>query len=293
MLEYSLIILSTVLFGGQFIALNFYQNKNGKSYRSIFLFCLLFAFVGAFLFLCLARFNIHFSWYTFLYASLAAVIQIFLQIVGIKALSLGKVEIYTLFNVAGGMSVAYLFGITYFNEPVKVIHIIGLILILLALVVPIIFDRKNKIKTHWIFWILCLLVFASNGFFGSVNKIHIMSGQGLSIYEYMFYVYLMIFIITSICFATSFIKYKNENKELINVKGFIFALLYGLVNSTGMFLQYAFADKVPASILFPLSNGGCIIFALIIGSIVYRKIPSLADIIEFVIALGGMVLFIL
>jgi len=60
-----------------------------------------------------------------------------------------------------------------------------------------------------------------------------------------------------------------------------------------MFLQYSFADKVPASILFPLSNGGCIVFALIIGCIAYRKKPTIPDIIQFVIALGGMTLFII
>lgn len=34
MLEYSLIILSTVLFGGQFIALNAYQGKTAKAIKA-------------------------------------------------------------------------------------------------------------------------------------------------------------------------------------------------------------------------------------------------------------------
>lgn len=288
-----MIILSTVLFGGQFIALNAYQGKNGKSYQSILFFCAVFSLTGALVFLSLNGFQLGFSWYTLLYAGIAGIIQIALQIAGIKALALGRVEVYTLFNVAGGMSVAYLFGITYFQEEVKAAHIIGLVLVLLALFVPIIFDRKNNQKSRLIFWFLCAGVFLANGFFGSVNKIHIVSGEGLSIKEYMFYMYAWIAVLSSLSFlALSFFK-KNETKLLLNRWGLLFAFLYGLVNSVGMFLQYSYADKVPASILFPLSNGGTMVFGLIIGCIAYRKKPTLPDIIQIVIAILGMVLFLI
>ena len=136
MLEYSLIIISAVLFGSQFIALNAYQDKNGKSIKSILLFCSLFSLIGAFIFLAITGFRVSFSNYTLLYAFIASIIQLVLQIVGIKALSLGRVEIYTLFNVAGGMSVAYIFGVTYFHEEFKIAHIFGLVIILIALLIP-------------------------------------------------------------------------------------------------------------------------------------------------------------
>ena len=293
MLEYSLIIISTVLFGSQFIALNAYQDKNGKSIKSILLFCSLFSLIGAFIFLALTGFRVSFSNYTLLYAFIASIIQLVLQIVGIKALSLGRVEIYTLFNVAGGMSVAYIFGVTYFHEQLKIAHIFGLIIILIALIVPVIFDKKVNQKSKIIFWILCLLVFLSNGFFGSVNKIHIVSGMGLSIKEYMFYMYLSLFMTSSLSFGILSIFKRDESKPLFNVQGMMFAIIYGLVNSVGMFLQYSYADKIPASILFPLSNAGSLIFGLIIGCIAYKRKPTTVDIVQLVIALVGMVLFFL
>lgn len=290
-MEYALIVLSTVLFGTQFIALNAYQNQNKNSFRSILLFCLTFSFAGAFIFLSLNKFNINFSVYTLLLALLAASIQIVLQIVGIKALSMGRVEIYSLFNVAGGMSVAYIFGIAYFKEEIKILHIVGLILILLCLVVPIFFEKKDSKEIRWIFWLICILVFLANGFFGVVNKIHIVSQKGLSINEYMFYMYSWIFVISTISFFIFSIKKKYEVKQLINIKGMLFAFIYGLLNGFGMFMQYMYADVIPASILFPLSNAGCIVFSLIIGCIVYRKKPKLQDIIQFSVALAGMILF--
>lgn len=293
MLEYSLIILSTVLFGGQFIALSAYQDKNGKSYKSIFLFCSIFAFTGAFIFLAINGFRLGFSSYTLLFAFIAASIQLVLQIVGIKALALGRVEIYSLFNVAGGMSVAYIFGITYFHEKIMVSHIIGLVLVLIALLIPIIFDKKSQQKSRILFWILCFLVFISNGFFGSVNKIHIVSGSGLSINEYMFYMYICLGLMSTLSFGLlSIFDKSKETPKLFQPKALMFALIYGIVNSVGMFLQYSYADKVPASILFPLSNGGCIVFGLIIGCIYYKKKPTLLDIIQILIAVSGMVFFI-
>lgn len=293
MFEYSLIILSTVLFGGQFVALNAYQAKNGKSFHSILLFCSIFSLTGALVFLALNGFHLSFSWYTLMYAGIAAFIQIVLQITGIKALALGRVEIYTLFNVAGSMSVAYIFGITYFREEIKITHIIGVLLVLIALIVPIIFNRKSTQKMPIVFWILCLTVFLSNGFFGSVNKIHIVSGEGLPVREYMFYMYLCIFVLTTTSFGVMAIFQKGSTKALFNPWAILFAFIYGLVNSVGMFLQYSYADRIPASILFPLSNGGALLFGLIIGCIAYKKKPTLPDIIQASIAVAGMVLFVI
>lgn len=293
MLGYTLIILSTVLFGGQFIALDAYQKANGKINRSVLFFTSFFALVGAFLFICLTGFQISFSWYTALFAGIAAIIQISLQFFGIKALSRGRVEVYSLFNVAGGMCVAYLFGITYFSEPIKNLHIIGVVLILSALVVPIISDKQEHKKSDWIFYMLCVLVFLANGFFGVINKIHIVSGEGLSIKEYLFYVYTFIFLFSFIPLCFTFLKKDKQTSALFKKKGFIFACLYGLLNSVGMFLQYNFADQIPATVLFPLSNGGCIIFSLIIGCLFCWKKPKLYDIIQIVIAAIGMSLFLI
>ena len=291
-MEYFLIVLSTVLFGGQFIALNAYQDSNGKSIRSVLLFCSVYAFTGAFIFLALNKFYIGFSIYTLLLSLLASSIQLILQFAGLKALSLGRVEIYSLFNVAGGMSVAYIFGITYFHEEIKFYHIIGLVLILICLLIPVFFEKKDNKKVSWLFFLLCVLVFLSNGFFGTVNKIHIVSNNGLSIREYMFYMYAWMFILSSVpsIFLYLFSK-KKDGVSLYRIKPMLFALTYGLLNGFGMFMQYMYADKVPASILFPLSNAGCIIFSLIIGCLAYRKKPKLQDIIQLVIALGGMSLF--
>ena len=291
-MEYALIILSTVLFGGQFIALNAYQDKNGKSFRSVLFFCLLFSLVGMFLFACLRGFRIGFSTYTLLYSGIAAALQLILQFAGIKALSKGRVEIYTLFNVTGSMSIAYIFGITYFQEEIKATHLVGLALILVCLLIPLFFDKKQNSKFNWLFYALCLVVFLSNGFFGTVNKIHIVSKVGLSIQEYMFYMYLWLASMSLVGLSISLLQKNNNMKELIKPQPIMFAALYGLLNSGGMAMQYAFADKIPASILFPLSNGGCIIFGLIIGCIVYRKKPKLQDIIQLIIATGGMIMFI-
>ena len=290
-MEYALIVLSTVLFGGQFIALNAYQDKNGKSSKSIFLFLMIFSLIATFVFLCASGFKIVYLNFTLLYAVIAAVLQIILQIAGIKALSKGRVEVYTLFNVAGGMGVTYIFGVTYFQEALKIPHLIGLVLIIVALIVPIIFSKLEKKKGTWIFYLLCVLVFLSNGFFGVTNKIHINSSQGLSIQEYLFYVYLSIFIVSTVAFAISLFKKDEQTKLLFNWKALLFAALYGTLNGVGMFLQYFYADVVPASILFPLSNAGAMVFSFIIGLIAYRKKPTIPDIIQFAIAAIGMGLF--
>ena len=292
-MEYALIVISTVLFGGQFIALNAYQEKNGKAFRSILFFTLLFSLIGMFLFACLRGFNIGFSPYTLLYSGIAAILQLVLQFAGMIALSRGRVEVYTLFNVSGSMSVAYIFGITFFQEQIKVAHIVGLLLIIFCLIIPMLFDKKETRRFDFIFYVLCFVVFLSNGFFGVTNKIHIVSSQGLSIDEYMFYLYLWIGVISSIALSISLFKKDNGFKEMIKPYPILFGLLYGLLNSAGMAMQYAFADKIPASILFPLSNGGCIFFGLVIGCIAYKKKPKLQDIIQMIVSISGMVLFII
>ena len=133
----------------------------------------------------------------------------------------------------------------------------------------------------------------ANGMFGVTNKIHINSGNGVSIKEYMFYMYIILSVMSLIGFMIANIVVKGKDTKLLfNGKAILFALLYGFLNSVGMFLQYSFADKIPASILFPLSNGGCIVFGLIIGCIYYRRKPKLPDIIQLLVATLGMVFFI-
>ena len=105
--------------------------------------------------------------------------------------------------------------------------------------------------------------------------------------------YACIFVVSSLSFFEIALFKKEQTKALMNPWGLLFAFLYGLVNSVGMFLQYSYADKVPASILFPLSNGGALVFGLIIGCIAYRKKPTLPDIIQIIVAAIGMVLFVI
>ena len=102
-----------------------------------------------------------------------------------------------------------------------------------------------------------------------------------------------IFILTTTSFGVMAIFKKDSTKVLFNPWAILFAFIYGLVNSVGMFLQYSYADRIPASILFPLSNGGALLFGLIIGCIAYKKKPTLPDIIQASIAVAGMVLFII
>ena len=45
-MEIALIVLSAILFGGQFIALDAYQNQNKKSISSILLFLFIFSITG-------------------------------------------------------------------------------------------------------------------------------------------------------------------------------------------------------------------------------------------------------
>ena len=86
---------------------------------------------------------------------------------------------------------------------------------------------------------------------------------------------------------------KDKTKVLFNPWAILFAFIYGLVNSVGMFLQYSYADRIPASILFPLSNGGALVFGLIIGCIAYKRKPTLSDIFQVFTAIAGMVLFLI
>ena len=95
---------------------------------------------------------------------------------GIMVLSRGRLSVYTLFLMLGGMSLPFLAGVAFWGEPLIAPRLAGLLLLAAALAHPA-FEKTegggSVGPNGWaVFLLLCFGVFAANGMNGIVAKIH-------------------------------------------------------------------------------------------------------------------------
>ena len=76
--------------------------------------------------------------------------------------------LYTLFLMTGGMTVPYVWGLTFWDEPFSVFRMIGLGLIIFA----VLLSNTSKEKIGVTQLLMCCAVFVINGFTSVISKAH-------------------------------------------------------------------------------------------------------------------------
>lgn len=113
---YALVITAAVLFGLQFFFNKLYQRQNGSGLRSATIFALGTSLVCAAAMLCIQKFRIEFSAYSFYLAVLSAIILIAYIFCSIKAMEKISLSLYTMFGMLGGMVLPFLVGVFGYGE---------------------------------------------------------------------------------------------------------------------------------------------------------------------------------
>lgn len=177
MLYYFLLVLSSLLFGSQFMAVKAYEKTNGKSVHASAAFSALYGLFAFFLFFAVNGFKLSYSHFSLILATLLAVVGVSCNIVGLKTLSMGDIAVYSLFMMLGGMMVPFVYGVIFLHEKIGVWNIIGLVLLVAALFLPV-FERKKQ-KGNAFFYVLCICLFLLNGLSSTLSKIHQVDGRGV------------------------------------------------------------------------------------------------------------------
>ena len=197
------------------------------------------------------------------------------------ALTVGDISTTKLITSVGCMVLPYLFGIVFLKEATTVIAVCGVILIICAIAIPILFEnqrmqqnaeKKNLFRFCLYCCISCVLTSASN----IVNKLYwVLDGFGKnSAVEYSFVSYLMGAILAGIIFLYCIVIRKRK-LVLAGKRGawFVPAInaAAAILNAISYFLQMECTRALPASVFTPLSTGLTLILTALMAWIGFKE----------------------
>ena len=125
----------------------------------------------------------------FLYALLYAASTMICSVATIMAMDCGNIAIVSMFCLAGGMIIPYIYGILVLDENEGPGKWLGIAVLCAALLPPVLQKKKcaaeyRKTKMHFIGY--CTLVFLTNGFISVFSKMHQISAHAISEDSFIF-----------------------------------------------------------------------------------------------------------
>lgn len=312
---YAMLIGASFLFGSQFMVTKAFEKNYGKTVRASLSFSLLYSLFAGVIFFIIKLvssgtvFNL--NPFSLCMAFGLSLVNILSSAIGIKTLALGDIAVYSLFLMLGGMIVPFFAGIVFLKESVSVCNLIGVAIMIIALCLPVFFDKKNKNageaqtdgdtkkKTSVFFYVLCVFLFILNGLSSTLSKFNsVREGAALGA-EFTFYTYGIQFAISLAAFALTTAlgksdKTQNEEKQpviLFRPVAIGCGAAFGAVNGTAFLLSSVAAEHVVAVAQYPLITGATILFSSLLAFLFYREKPTALQLVQIVISLAATILF--
>jgi len=219
----------------------------------------------------------------------------------VVAFKYGKMSIFTLFLMIGGMLLPYIFGIFFLEENITIFKIMGMVLLVGALIVNALFEIKKQPqaeKTKPIFWFICITAFVLNGSSSIITKIHATNAQSTSSICFLFLTAAFTSLIALIASIIVFLSQKKKSVEHIdiNLKTSIFFIILSVVlgGLTGgsTLCNIEAAKTMSAVIEFPIITGGVTILTAVFALIAFKERITKPSLICLIVISVGMVLFI-
>lgn len=157
-----------------------------------------------------------------------------------------------------GVMVPTFLSIIIFHETPQILHIIGFIIAILAIV--FIYFEKDTSTQFQMSLIILLIV---NGSADAMSKIYNEVGNQLLSNHFLFYTF---FVALMICSCIAIIKKQKVKKEEV-----VFGLLIGIPNYFSAKFLLSSLYSIPAIIVYPTYNIATIIVISIVGVLVFKE----------------------
>ena len=286
LMYYVLVIGAAVSFGLHFFFNKLYQRENGSSLRTAVIFALGTSLVCAAAMLCIQKFRVEFTPYSFFLSVLSAIILVLYTFCSIKAMEKINLSLYTMFGMLGGMILPFLVGIFGYGEELTAKKIISAVLVLFSLALGTNYKAGHKAIFYGI------AVFFLNGMIGVLSTVHQAEAQfNVSSASFMF---LKSVSTAALCLCMLiFLKRPKQSHERkpsfikisVSISG------YGIMNGLGNFLVLVALDFIDASLQYTLLTGGTILVSAAISFLMKEKFTP-KTIVSVVVAFGSAAVMI-
>lgn len=287
-MNYILTIISTIFLAFNFVLTKKFEIYEGTSPIMGLKFNSVNGLITAAVFFAFCGFRISFSWFSCVIAFVMSLCAVLYSILGFKVLRTGNMALYSLFLMSGGMVLPYMFGVIFLDEQLTVLRAAGLAVILCAIII----SNKSSCTVDKTLLLLCISIFILNGFVSIFSKCHQVFTDLKPVDSMVFVIYTGI--AKFVLCEAAMLLYKKErrrtsfssNKTIPIVAG---TALFGGISYT---MQLIGAKELPASVLYPMVTGGCIIFSSLFGRAFFKEKITLYQRISIVLCFIGTFLFL-
>ncbi len=280
--SYSLITVSTVMFGFMFFFKDIFRKNYGSGLKATLVMSAGGGIFGLISLLIINGFVFEFSLYAFIMAFIAAINGLAFSFCSLKALKKINLSLYSLFSMLGGMALPFVSGIFFHGEPFTIGKAACFIVITLALIITV--DKSNK-KSGTIY---CIGIFVFNGMAGVISKVY----QSLPFEQISSAGYSILKSIVSITFSLILLCFIKGEKKKINL-GAVFGMAgSGILGNIANWLLLIALLNLDSSVQYPFITGGTMIVSTIISAFTKNK-PSKREIIAIILAFIGILLLII
>lgn len=199
------------------------------------------------------------------------------QFLYMEALSCGTVSV-TAFIYSCGFLIPTVAGFIFWDEAVTLTKAAG-ILILLAAFFLISYDRQRKTAVNGtknpknLKWKICsFAAMTSSGLLGIFQKVHQMSDHKDELCSYLL-ISMSGALILSL--ALAFLSKKGRFDVTYTKGSALIAVSCGIIYGVANILNLKLAGLVPATLLFPVTNGGGIVLTTFLGGVLFKERLSL------------------
>ena len=288
-MQFAMLTLAAVLIAVDFSISKQYQKKAGTTPAAGFRFSAIQGLFTMVIFFFINGCKFSFSWYSFALAAVLNTLCITYTLLGFRIMRYGSMALYTMFLMTGGMTLPYLYGLCFLDEPFSVLRTVALVMIIGGVILSNFSNEKINPKQI----VMCFAVFFLNGFVSIVSKIHQIETIHMTVSAAEF---VMLGGIFKILFAgiLYLITKKNipNNERITTIKILPFVLFSALAGGISYLFQLLGAVSLPATVLYPFITGGGIIFSTLAGKIVFREKLSKKLIVSVLLCFAGTIMFL-
>ncbi len=298
MIYYVIIFVAVSLFTAQFVITRLFSRTVRETPITALGMLVVFGTVGALVALVGCGGRPAYSWVSLLLAAAFAAVMVPYYTLGIKALSLGSLAVYSTFMMLGGMLLPFLYGILLLAEDPTAGKLLGCAfltasILLQGLAVGRREDGGGGAKGR--FFLLCLAIFVINGMTGVISQTHALQPRGVDEWSFTFFSSLLTAAFSLILLAIRLLREGRGSADglrpLLAWRPLLLAVALGLCTNLGNFCILLAAPHVDASIQFPLISGGTIAASALAALLLFREKPSRLEAVAILGACLSTVLF--
>jgi len=255
---YSLIMLSTVMFGVCFALNGAYVKVCGDGIRQSFEYSVVSNTAAMIALILINGFRWEFTWFTFIMAFVSTVNGYLFTVCSFKSLGKINLSVFSVYSMLGGMLLPFLQGIIFYGEKITVAKILCVLFIIAALLLTV--ERGNKMKGMKYY----IGVFVCNGMSGVISKLfNTLPYERTSAEAYSIMGCAMTVVIALVLLLTVFKGEKNIGK--IQSKAILLGGAGGIINRVANLLLIIALLHVDTSVQYPMVTGGVMIVSAVIS----------------------------